>query len=156
MLQLLPRIVAAALLAGCTLNRPLAPVSPAANPTSAPTQAQALPAAALFEAPSPTPLTALRPTPLTALSSVTSHVPPAAGTPLRRLLKREVSRAIAKHARRIIDAYAGEPFGTEIPFEVEGKTYVARFEEHYHEPGGQLRPWGPHPGVSVFVAKSGS
>jgi hypothetical protein len=27
-------------------------------------------------------------------------------------------------------------------------------EIHYHEPGGPLKPWGPHHGVSLFVESS--
>jgi hypothetical protein len=73
--------------------------------------------------------------------------------PLRRLLKREVTRGVALSARRIINEHHDEPFGTEIEFEDEGEIYVARIEEHYHPPGGEAKPWGPHPGVSVFVRR---
>ncbi|HSC89349.1 MAG TPA: hypothetical protein VLC09_18830 [Polyangiaceae bacterium] len=73
---------------------------------------------------------------------------------LRRLLKREVRPGVAREARRIIDSSAHEPFGTEIPFVVDGREYIARIEEHYHPPGGEARPWGKHPGVSVLVAWS--
>ena len=41
--------------------------------------------------------------------------------------------------------------GAEIPFEVEGKDFVAKIERHYHEPGGQAKPWGWHRGISLFV-----
>jgi hypothetical protein len=73
--------------------------------------------------------------------------------PLRRLLKKETTRAIAKQARAIIDTHAAEPIGTEVPFQADGEAYVARIEVHYHPPGGDKKPWGEHPGVSVFVAR---
>ena len=37
------------------------------------------------------------------------------------------------------------------PFVADNKDFVARIEQHYHPPGGALRPWGPHKGVSVFA-----
>lgn len=73
--------------------------------------------------------------------------------PLRRLLRKETTRAIAKQARVIIDAHWDEPIGTEVPFQADGEDYIARIEVHYHPPGGDKKPWGEHPGVSVFVAR---
>ncbi len=77
----------------------------------------------------------------------------AASAAKRRLLRKEVTRAVAKQARRIIDAHHRDPFGTEIPFEADGLPYIARIERHYHPPGGEKRPWGYHAGVSVFVER---
>ena len=57
---------------------------------------------------------------------------------------------IARRAREILDGNSGAPFGTEVPFEIDGQTYVGRIEEHYHEPGGPRRPWGRHRGVTVY------
>lgn len=76
-----------------------------------------------------------------------------ASAPLRRLLKRETTRTVAKAARRIIDAHAKDAVGTEISFDADGERYVARIERHYHPPGGEKKPWGEHAGVSVFVAR---
>jgi hypothetical protein len=84
---------------------------------------------------------------------VRSAPPPAPTFPLRRLLKRETTHAVALQARVIIDAHFRDPVGTEIPFVAEGKPYVARIERHYHPPGGDKKPWGEHAGVSVFVAR---
>lgn len=70
---------------------------------------------------------------------------------LRRVLKKEITRKVALLAREIIHAHHAEAFGTEIPFEADGVEYVARIEEHFHPPGGEARPWGYHPGVSVLV-----
>lgn len=70
---------------------------------------------------------------------------------LRRLEGSQVTTAIAKKARQIINANYKKPFGTEIPFEIGGTHYVGRIERHYHPPGGKLHPWGYHHGCSVFV-----
>ncbi len=70
---------------------------------------------------------------------------------LVRLPQVDVNRAIVLEARRIISAHHLDPFGTEIPFEADGKRYVAVIERHYHPPGGEAKPWGYHPGVSVFL-----
>ena len=32
-----------------------------------------------------------------------------------------------------------------------GRKYAVLIEPHYHEPGGPIKPWGHHPGASVFV-----
>ncbi len=72
-------------------------------------------------------------------------------TRLMRLLQADVNRAIVLEARRIISEHHLDPFGTEIPFEADGKRYVAVIERHYHPPGGEAKPWGYHPGVSVFL-----
>jgi hypothetical protein len=44
------------------------------------------------------------------------------------------------------------PYASEYSVELEGGRYLARLEEHYHEPGGLLKPWGYHPGISLFIA----
>jgi hypothetical protein len=47
------------------------------------------------------------------------------------------------------------PFGSVTPFESSnGKQYVAVKEWHYHEPGGPLKPWGWHPGVSILEKRT--
>jgi len=70
---------------------------------------------------------------------------------LRRLRQEEVTPAVTAEAKRIIKLHVTSPFGTKVPFEADGRQYIAVIEEHYHEPGGPLRPWGKHHGVSVFV-----
>jgi len=69
---------------------------------------------------------------------------------LRPLQAGEASSEIAQRARQILDENADAPFGTEVPFEIDGRSYVGRIEEHYHEPGGPRQPWGPHRGVTVY------
>jgi N-acetylmuramoyl-L-alanine amidase len=70
---------------------------------------------------------------------------------LRRLTNTELTPALIAEARRILKAHHADPFGTQVPFQVAGMSYVARIEEHYHPPGGARRPWGYHPGVSLFL-----
>lgn len=54
-------------------------------------------------------------------------------------------------AKAILKAHWHEKLGSEFPFESQGKRYFGRIEQHYHEPGGPLKPWGYHPGVSLFI-----
>ena len=76
-------------------------------------------------------------------------------THLRRLAGKELNRALAIQAKAIIMAHHQDAFGTEIPFEIEGKRYVGRIERHYHPEGGPLKPWGFHPGCSLFAVEAG-
>jgi hypothetical protein len=77
------------------------------------------------------------------------------GVPQRRAVRgQEMTTAIAVRAREILDANSGAPYGTEVPFEVDGQSYIGRIEEHYHEPGGPRKPWGRHRGVTVYHADS--
>jgi hypothetical protein len=62
----------------------------------------------------------------------------------------EMTPAIAQRAREILDENSGAAYGTEVPFEIDGQSYVGRIEEHYHEPGGPKKPWGRHRGVTVY------
>lgn len=70
---------------------------------------------------------------------------------LRRVLNAELTSALTTEARRLLAKHHADPFGTEEAFEIGGVRYVGRLEEHYHPPGGPLKPWGPHPGISLFV-----
>jgi hypothetical protein len=65
----------------------------------------------------------------------------------------EITPEIERRAKEILDAHTDAPVGTEIPFEVGDHSYVGRIEEHYNEPGGPRRPWGRHPGVTVYHAE---
>jgi peptidoglycan LD-endopeptidase CwlK len=75
---------------------------------------------------------------------------------LRRLTNSEVTPDISAQSKRIIRDHHKDAFGTEIPFQSGGVNYVARIEEHFHPPGGPLKPWGHHPGVSVFQVVRGA
>jgi hypothetical protein len=74
-------------------------------------------------------------------------------THLRRLTGKEMNRALVEQAKRIIREHHAKPFGTDIAFEIEGRRYVGRIERHYHPEGGPLKPWGFHPGCSLFVVE---
>jgi hypothetical protein len=74
---------------------------------------------------------------------------------IRRIKGSEMTVPVVKKAREIINANYKKPFGTEIDFEIDGKKYVGRIEQHYHPPGGELRPWGLHPGCSLYVVENG-
>lgn len=74
--------------------------------------------------------------------------------PQRRAVRGdEMTTDVARRAREILDESTGAAFGTEIPFEVDGHSYIGRIEEHYHEPGGPRKPWGRHRGVTVYHAE---
>lgn len=75
---------------------------------------------------------------------------------LRRIANSEVTPAISVAAKTIIKLHHQTAYGTEIPFQADGKDYVGRIEEHYHPPGGPIKPWGHHPGVSVFEVIGGA
>ena len=74
--------------------------------------------------------------------------------PQRRAVRGdEMTTDVARRAREILDENSGAPFGTEVPFEIDGHSYIGRIEEHYHEPGGPKKPWGRHRGVTVYHAE---
>jgi peptidoglycan L-alanyl-D-glutamate endopeptidase CwlK len=75
---------------------------------------------------------------------------------LRRLSNSEVTPEISKQARTIINEHHRDAFGTQVPFKADGRDYIARIEEHFHPPGGPIKPWGHHPGVSVFAVVRGA
>lgn len=143
------RTLTATALVGCTLT---GPNTPADHPEPAPAQLHTADTAR------PIPASVHRgaepPRALTLPTRAPAPEPTAPARALQRLPQRNVTTAVARQARRIIQAHGKDPFGTEIPFEADGKSYVARIEQHYHPPGGEKRPWGPHPGVSVFVTNA--
>jgi peptidoglycan LD-endopeptidase CwlK len=70
---------------------------------------------------------------------------------LRRVRDDELNQALIEESKKILKKHFRDPFGTEIPFSIARADYVALIERHYHPPGGARRPWGEHPGVSLFV-----
>jgi hypothetical protein len=72
-------------------------------------------------------------------------------TASRRVRSDEVTSELGAHAKAILKDHWHAPFGSEFPFESAGKRFYGRIEQHYHPPGGALKPWGYHPGVSLFV-----
>jgi hypothetical protein len=69
----------------------------------------------------------------------------------RRVLGSEVTPELTTQAKRILKEHGADPIGTTVPFESNAKQFLGVIEMHYHEPGGPLKPWGPHHGVSLFV-----
>lgn len=72
---------------------------------------------------------------------------------LRRMQKAEITPAMLALAGSIVRRHHAKPVGTQVEVEVEGKRVFARIERHFHPEGGPVKPWGYHPGVSLFVAR---
>ncbi len=72
---------------------------------------------------------------------------------VRRIKGSEMTVAVVKMARKIINEHYKKPHGFEVEFEIDGKNYLGRIEPHYHPPGGELRPWGHHSGCSLYVVE---
>jgi len=72
---------------------------------------------------------------------------------LRRMQKGEITPAMLSLAGAIVRRHHTKPVGTQVEVDVEGKRVVARIERHFHPEGGPVKPWGYHPGVSLFVAR---
>jgi hypothetical protein len=66
--------------------------------------------------------------------------------------KAEVTPELTRKAEEILRENAGAAIGTEIPFGMNGRRYVARIEEHDNAEGDPTRPAGKHKGVTVYVA----
>lgn len=65
-----------------------------------------------------------------------------------------VSRA---NALRSTSGFSATPYGTLAPFIASnGRTYATWVEQHYHEPGGPVRPWGYHHGVTLLARADGT
>lgn len=56
----------------------------------------------------------------------------------------EVPLGVKQMAKKILDLYIREPFGTVVPFTSDGKKYMARIERHSNAPRG----------ITVYKAKS--
>ena len=74
---------------------------------------------------------------------------------IRKIKASEMNVKVVKKAREIINEHYKKPFGYEVEFEIDGKRYVGRIEQHYHPPGGELHPWGYHAGCSLYVVEQG-
>ncbi|KKL93245.1 hypothetical protein LCGC14_1876620 [marine sediment metagenome] len=59
------------------------------------------------------------------------------------------------NAIRSYPGFTSLPYGTIFPFVAsDGKTYATWVEQHYHAPGGSIKPWGYHHGVTLLALKS--
>ena len=72
---------------------------------------------------------------------------------LRKLTPEELTPALIRKADEVLWKYDDAPIGSEIVLEAEGKSFVARFEQHFHEIGGPKKPWGFHKGVTLYAAE---
>jgi len=70
---------------------------------------------------------------------------------LRRMQQHEITKDMLETAAKIVRKHYAKPVGTQIEVEVDGKHVTARIERHFHPEGGPVKPWGYHPGVSLFV-----
>jgi len=72
---------------------------------------------------------------------------------LRRMQPREITRSMLDVAAKIVRKHYAKPLGTQIEVEVDGQRVIARIERHFHPEGGSVKPWGFHPGVSLFARR---
>jgi hypothetical protein len=128
---------------GCVLSLTLGN----ASPTHAAPAATPAPAAAVVVVPE-RPVAKSAP----AKAEAKSEAAPKKRT-LRKIKSSEMTVPVVKMARQIINEHYKDEFGTEIDFELGGKHFVGRIEHHYHPPGGELHPWGPHKGCSLYVVE---
>jgi hypothetical protein len=72
---------------------------------------------------------------------------------LRRLKQCDLNNDLIVASAGLIRKHHNERFGSEVQVEIAGKPYVARIERHFHPEGGAIKPWGFHPGVSLFAVE---
>lgn len=66
--------------------------------------------------------------------------------------KADPTPEVIARAESILREHPDAAIGTEFPFQLNGKRYVARVEEHDNPEGKPGRPSGKHKGVTVYVA----
>jgi hypothetical protein len=53
--------------------------------------------------------------------------------------------------------FTSMPYGKLLPFVAsDGRTYATWVEQHFHEPGGPVLPWGLHHGVTLLTRVGGT
>jgi len=87
----------------------------------------------------------------------TTRVVQAVPSGWRRATNSDLAAApdLADHAvaLRNTSGFTSMQYGTLTPFVAsDGKTYATWIEQHYHEPGGAVRPWGLHHGVTLLAS----
>ena len=70
----------------------------------------------------------------------------------RRMKGEEVGAAETAFARRALKS-KGTPGNQQIEVMPDGAEVMALTEWHYHEPGGSVRPWGWHHGITLLRRK---
>ena len=71
---------------------------------------------------------------------------------MRKLTPEELTPDLIRKSTDILWKF-DSPVGSEIMLDSDGKSFIARFEEHFHEIGGPLKPWGPHKGITLYAAE---
>jgi len=74
---------------------------------------------------------------------------PSVSAAVRPLRPDELNPELVKQADDMLWNHPA-PVGVDVPLEVNGKSYVARFAYHYHEFGSAKKPWGYHKGVTLY------
>jgi hypothetical protein len=74
---------------------------------------------------------------------------PSVSAAVRPLRTDELNPELVKRADDLLWNHPA-PVGIDVPLEVNGKSYVARFAYHYHEFGSAKKPWGYHKGVTLY------
>lgn len=72
----------------------------------------------------------------------------------RRLKSSEVTPELLAKASstRSSNGFKLLAYGTVMPFTAsDGKSYAVLVEQHFHEPGGPVKPWGYHHGVTLLA-----
>jgi len=79
------------------------------------------------------------------------YTPPPAGW--RRLKTAEVTPRLLAFANSERSTVTQKPYGTIIPFmdTSTGAQYAAMVEQHFHPPGGPVKPWGLHHGITLLA-----
>lgn len=72
---------------------------------------------------------------------------------LRRMQKEEITKGMLELAAKFVREHHAKPVGTLVEVDVDGKHVVARIERHFHPEGGPVKPWGFHPGISLFAPR---
>jgi hypothetical protein len=86
----------------------------------------------------------------TALAIPPTNAAPPPNDPARRTIAEATPDIVAK-AADILEAESSAPIGKEVPFELNGRRYVARFEWHDNPDGDPDRPAGKHKGITVYT-----
>jgi hypothetical protein len=71
---------------------------------------------------------------------------------MRKLTPEELTPDLIRKSTNVLWKF-DSPVGSEILLDSDGKSFIARFEEHFHEIGGPLRPWGFHKGITLYAAE---
>lgn len=77
---------------------------------------------------------------------------PAPPVPVRPLQTRELTPDLIHRAADLI-RNEEKPFGTQVIVQSGDRTYIARFEWHYHDDMSGERPQGWHKGVTLYTTE---